>query len=169
MRDLSPLKTAPTGAGTVQQVYVTMNNWPWYLSALGAAIVWGVHYPLVDNALRRVSMVTILLLTAIPIFVLALAAHRAIGDDLVTLRSLGWRERLPIFALAATSLAGSILLYTAIGAKNATLASVIEISYPLFVAVFAWLLFRQAHWNFAVVAGGALVFAGVAIIIVNNR
>ena len=146
-----------------------MNNWPWYLSALGAAIVWGVHYPLVDNALRRVSMVTVLLLTAIPIFILALVEHRAVGDDLVTLRSLGWRDRLPILALAATSLAGSILLYIAIGAKNATLASVIEISYPLFVAIFAWVLFRQAHWNLGVAGGGLLVFAGVALIIVNNR
>lgn len=146
-----------------------MKNWPWYLSALGAAMVWGVHYPLVDNALKRVSIVTVLLLTAIPILVFALVAHRAVADDLATLRALGWRGQLPILALALTSLAGSILLYIAIGAKNATLASVIEISYPLFVAIFAWVLFRQAHWNSAVAAGGLLVFAGVTLIIVNNR
>jgi drug/metabolite transporter (DMT)-like permease len=146
-----------------------MKNWPWYLSALGAAIVWGVHYPLVDNALKRVSVVTVLLLTAIPIAIFALVAHRTVADDLATLRTLGWRGQLPILALALTSLAGSVLLYIAIGAKNATLASVIEISYPLFVAIFAWLLFRQAHWNAAVLAGGLLVFAGVTLIIVNNR
>jgi drug/metabolite transporter (DMT)-like permease len=146
-----------------------MRNWPWYLSALGAAIVWGVHYPLVDNALKRVSTITVLLLTAIPIFALALAAHRTIGEDFATLRALRWRELLPIFALALTSLAGSILLYVAISARNATLASVIEISYPLFVAIFAWVMFRQAHWNLPVVAGGLLVFAGVALIIINNR
>jgi len=38
----------------------------------------------------------------------------------------------------------------------------------VFVAVFAWLLFREIHVNPSVIVGGLLVFAGVAIIIRNN-
>jgi len=53
--------------------------------------------------------------------------------------------------------------------RNATLASLIEISYPAFVAIFAWLLFREWQLNAGVLAGAALVFAGTALIIVNSR
>jgi drug/metabolite transporter (DMT)-like permease len=59
-------------------------------------------------------------------------------------------------------------LFLSIASKNATLASLIEISYPVFVAVFAYLLFREIHVNPSVIIGGLLVFAGVAMIIWNN-
>ena len=61
-----------------------------------------------------------------------------------------------------------MLLFQAISDKNATLASLIEISYPVFVALFAWLLFRQVHLNASVLVGALLVFAGVAVIVLNN-
>jgi drug/metabolite transporter (DMT)-like permease len=53
--------------------------------------------------------------------------------------------------------------------RNATLASLIEISYPAFVAVFAWLLFREWQLNAGVLLGALLVFAGCTLIIVNSR
>lgn len=140
---------------------------PWYVTALGAAVVWGIHYPLVDHALKRMSLTGVLLLTALPILVLPLIT-RSVGADLAALRAMDWSERWPILALALTSLAGSVLLYLSISGKNATLASLIEITYPVFVALFAFLLFRQVHLNGSVLIGAALVFAGVAIIILGN-
>lgn len=41
-------------------------------------------------------------------------------------------------------------------------------AYPVFVAVFAYLLFREIHINPSVIAGALLVFAGVGVIIWNN-
>ncbi|MGA2053413.1 MAG: EamA family transporter, partial [Opitutales bacterium] len=52
----------------------------------------------------------------------------------------------------------------AIQHKNATLASLIEISYPFFVALFAWLLFRDVQLSWATALGGLLILAGIAII-----
>jgi len=141
---------------------------PWYLAALAAAIVWGVHYPLVDNALRKLSLVTVLVLTAVPLVLLAPFFHKTLAADYEVLKNLGWASSAPILALALTSLAGSVLLFLSINSKNATLASVIEISYPLFVGLFAYLLFRDMHVNTSVILGGLLVFAGVVIIILNN-
>jgi len=43
----------------------------WYVAALGTAVVWGIHYPLIDFALKRVSLMTVLLLTALPVLLLA--------------------------------------------------------------------------------------------------
>lgn len=140
---------------------------PWYITALGAAVVWGIHYPLVDHALKRVSLTGVLLLTALPILILPLVT-RSVGSDVAALRAMDWSERWPILALALTSLIGSVLLYLSISGKNATLASLIEITYPVFVALFAFLLFRQMHLSTSVLVGAGLVFAGVAVIILGN-
>lgn len=141
---------------------------PWYVAALGAALVWGVHYPLIDYALKRVSIVTVLLLTALPIVLIAPLFGRALLADMGSLRAMESGERVTVLALALTSLIGSVLLFVSIAGKNATLASLIEISYPVFVALFAYLLFRETQINTSVILGGALVFAGVVLIIWNN-
>jgi drug/metabolite transporter (DMT)-like permease len=141
---------------------------PWYVTAIGAALVWGVHYPLVDHALKKLSLVSVLLLTVLPIVVLALFFHRTLAADYAVWTTLDTGPRIRVLALALTSLLGSVLLFLSIAGKNATLASLIEISYPMFVAVFAWLLFRETHVNTSVIIGGLLVFAGVAMIIWNN-
>jgi len=120
-----------------------MNSLPWYVAALGAALAWGLHYPLIEHALKRVSLVTVLLLTALPIALLALVFHRAVAADVRTLAQMDWAARAPILALAITSLIGSVLLFLAIESRNATLASLLEITYPLFVAFFSWLVFRE--------------------------
>jgi drug/metabolite transporter (DMT)-like permease len=57
----------------------------------------------------------------------------------------------------------------AIGEKNATLASLIEISYPFFVAVFAWLFFRETQFTWPTVFGGVLILSGVAVVFFSNR
>ena len=83
--------------------------------------------------------------------------------------ALSATERWLIGAIAVTSLAGTVLLYLAVRGRNATLASLIEISYPAFVALFAWLLFREWQINAGVLAGAALVLAGTTLIILNSR
>ena len=45
-------------------------NIPWYITALGAALIWGLHYPLVDFALKRISIYSVLLLTVLPVLLL---------------------------------------------------------------------------------------------------
>jgi len=144
-------------------------QFPWYVTAIGAALVWGVHYPLVDHALKKVSLISVLLLTAIPVILTAVFFHRTIAADVAVWRAMEAMDRGMVLALALTSLAGSVLLFLSISGKNATLASLIEISYPVFVALFAWLLFREMHINASVVVGGLLVFAGVCLIIWNNQ
>ena len=56
-----------------------------------------------------------------------------------------------------------------IEAKNATVASLIEVTYPLFTAFFAWALFRQTTLNAATIIGGLFIFAGVLIVARGNR
>lgn len=141
---------------------------PWYVAAIGAAVVWGLHYPLLDFALKRLSLVSVLLLTAVPLLLIVPFYHRTLRADVAVWQALPWGERLPIAAIAFTSLAGAVLLFLSIAGKNATLAALLEITYPVFVALFAFVLFRELHVNASVLTGALLVFAGVALIIWNN-
>lgn len=141
---------------------------PWYLAALGAALVWGVHYPLVDFALKRISLISVLLISSVPIVAAALFFYRDIVADYQALQRMASGERALILAIGVTSLIASAFVFLAIRGKNATLASLIEISYPVFVALFAYVLFRQADLSVPVVIGALLAFTGIGIIIWSN-
>ena len=141
---------------------------PWYVIALAAAVMWGLHYPLVGNALKKISPLSVLLLTSIPVFLLLPFFLRTLRADYDVLRGMEWGPKLVILALSVTSLLGTLLLYVSIEKKNATLASLIEISYPVFVVFFSYLLFRHMHVNPGVILGALLVFTGVTLIILNS-
>jgi drug/metabolite transporter (DMT)-like permease len=74
-----------------------------------------------------------------------------------------------VSVIGMTSLAGAAFVYLAIGNKNATLASLIEITYPVFVALFSYLMFRHVQVNASVILGGLMVMAGAGLIIYNNQ
>lgn len=144
-------------------------NIPWYVTALAAALIWGIHYPLVDFALKRVSVYSVLMLSVLPVLLLMPVFLRGLARDLDTVRALPGVEQGMIAAIGLTSLLGAVLLYLSIAGKNATLASLIEITYPVFVAFFAYVMFRHVHVNASVIVGGLLVIAGAGLIIYNNQ
>ncbi len=144
----------------------------WLFYALGAAVLWGVNYAVSGRLLERGVSPQTLFFIDLFFGVLALAALitvtgkwqagaeevRALGPD------MGWLA----VAIMATTIAG-MLIFMSIEAKNATLSSLIEITYPLFTAFFAWVLFRQTTFNTATVIGAILIFAGVLIVARGNR
>lgn len=146
-----------------------MPNLPWYLTAIGAALVWGLHYPLVEQSLHRVSLATVLAFTTVPFVLLLPLLWDLISDDLRRLAAFSWRDRLPILLLPITTLTASLLLFLSIRGSNATLASLIEITYPFFVALFSWLLFREHELTPGVALGGVLILAGAATVILSSR
>lgn len=141
---------------------------PWYLTAIGAALVWGVHYPLIDHALKKLSLYSVLLLTVLPLLLVLPFFSQDIARDMETFRNLPGFDRVAIASIGITSVLASVLLFMSIGNKNATLASLIEISYPVFVALFTFVLFRQVHFNGSIVAGGLMIMGGAALIIAND-
>ncbi len=141
---------------------------PWYVTALSAAIIWGIHYPLIDFAMKRLSVYSVLLISVIPIVLAIPLFTRQLGQDVEVFRMLPVNEQWMIAAIGATSTLGAVLLYLSINSKNATLASLIEITYPLFVVIFAYLFFRQLHLTPSVIIGGLMIMAGAGLIIYHN-
>jgi drug/metabolite transporter (DMT)-like permease len=64
---------------------------------------------------------------------------------------------------------GEVMVYLAISGKNATLASLIEMTYPLFVVIFAYVFYKQMHVTASVFIGGLMVLVGSGLIIYNNK
>ena len=142
---------------------------PWYLAAIGAAIIWGMHYPLIDFAMKRLSIYSVLLISVLPVFFLMPMFLRDLARDVEAFRLLPTNEQWLVAAIGLTSTLGAVLLYLSVNSKNATLASLIEITYPLFVVLFAYLMFRQVHVNTSVILGGLMILVGAGLIIYNNQ
>lgn len=137
----------------------------WYTSALLGALIWGVHYPLVDKALDKISLTTVLLLTTIPMIISAPFFYKNLVQDLGVFVKLDMLDRIQILSIMVTSISATVFVFMAISAKNATLASLIEISYPVFVALFSMLILRENHITPVIATGAFLIFAGVGLII----
>ena len=144
----------------------------WFVYAMSAAVIWGVSYAASGRAIERgVSPVTFFFLYSVAgtaLGLVSLAATRRLAAVPSEIRGLG-ADWVWLAIAVVTSAIGSLLIYLAIGKKNATVASLIEISYPFFVALFAWLFFRQAQAGVPTIIGGVLVLAGVAIIFVTTK
>lgn len=141
---------------------------PWYIPALGAALIWGVHYPLVDFAIKRVSLFSLLVLGVLPVLLLLPFYFHDVLDDVKMMKTLPFNEQSTILVISLTGFLGAVLLYMSISSKNATLASLVEITYPIFVVFFSYVLFKQLHINASVLFGGLMILIGAGLIIYNN-
>src|SRR4030065_517948 len=95
---------------------------PWYVPAIAAAVVWGLHYPLIEHALRRVSLPTVVLLSALPMALVALAFPARLAADWRALAVLPVGERWLIGLIVGTGVAGTGVLYRGVRGPDVTLA-----------------------------------------------
>ena len=138
----------------------------WIVFALFASLFWGLNYVLAERIFSyKISPLT---LVGIEMFIggaafLAISAFHRLGSELTAISADRTLVLLLIAALIST-VTGNLLIATSIQSKNATLAGLIEISYPLFIAAFSYLLFGINYISIGVACGGALIFGGVVVI-----
>lgn len=144
----------------------------WLIYSLAAAVIWGVSYAASGRAIERgMSPLSFFFLYTFAGAIAggsALAVTGRFGSMTAEIRGLG-SDWIWLLIAVITSAAGALLIYMAIGEKNATLASLIEISYPFFVALFAWLFFRDIQITPATVFGGILILSGVFVVFLANQ
>jgi drug/metabolite transporter (DMT)-like permease len=144
----------------------------WIVYALAAAIIWGISYAASGRVIER-GMTPLVFFFLYTLFG-ALSAATALvltgkAETLFSeLRALG-ADWVWLVVAVVSSAAGALLIYIAIGEKNATLASLIEISYPFFVAIFAWLFFRDTQFSWPTLLGGLLILGGVGVVFLGER
>lgn len=139
----------------------------WILYAVAASICWGMSYAASGPLLKKgVNPLVFFFGYSLFGFLAALIALLTSGR-LVSAFAIASLPRgdlcLFLFSIGGSAL-GAYLTYAAMSAKNPTLTALIEISYPLFVVIFAWVFFREMQLNTVTMCGGLLVLAGVLVI-----
>jgi drug/metabolite transporter (DMT)-like permease len=143
----------------------------WALFALSAAIFWGLAYTMsgqvVKSGISTPFILGFVAAVTLPVYVTALIKTESFRPSLEIV--MNNKILLLFLGVQAISLMmGQYLIYAAIAQKNVTYAAVLEISYPIFVCLFTWVLFRdlQMSWNIAV--GGLMIFAGSALVFLKS-
>lgn len=143
----------------------------WIFFAVGASIFWGLSYILQEQVYKKISVYTSLAIISAIMLLLMIIGMTLSGrfkSDLIAIassRQLLWLVMLGVI----TSIIAEIFIALSISTKNATLAGLIEISYPIFIALFAYVLFKENQLNLPTAIGGALIFSGVFLIYFFNK
>ncbi len=142
----------------------------WLLLAVGASIFWGLSYVLSEEIYKKISVFTLLSITSLFVFILTLIIAYLTGNlkpDIIEITS---SKRLMWYIVGGiiTLLIAELFIGFSIISKNATLAGLIEISYPIFIALFSYFLFKSSI-STPTIIGGIIVFLGIFIIYYFNH
>ena len=148
-----------------------MSTLPWWAYSIIAAVVWGLHFNLVARIMKILpndvyAPLTLFFVTAVSIFLLLPLMHQKIFANITLLWNAGNSIRLSVLVLIFTTIIAANLLYIAMQlSPNPTVASLLDITYPLFIALIAWLLFRENHLDWSVLLGGGMILGGAMLIV----
>lgn len=136
----------------------------WLWLALGASVLWGLAYALSENLMKQAIHPSLILLTYTVLGTVGygLYMYLFVPSPLAPLQQTGWSNLLMI---ALLYMVANLMVFTSISlVGSATLASLIEISYPLFTALFVWILYKQNSLNGYTLLGALLMLVGVWLI-----
>jgi len=138
----------------------------WWGYALLSAACWGIQYVLMETLFRRVDFAAAFSFLSLVNGILVAAVLWILYP-----RQNWWRLG------ESWSVIGLVLLYLIFGTgaylfnalaihqKNATLASLLEISYPLFIILFTALFFREIHLDLVGMIGAMLILLGCVLVV----
>ena len=141
-------------------------NYSGYVLAVLASVLWGLTYCLDERVLASLSVFKLYFLHCLCGVLVSAAIMLAQGDSPGSLLRFDTKSAsLPLVGLTlVTATAAALSILGSIQLLGAGKSAVLEISYPLFVALFSVLLF-QGHLSLPVVLGGGFIVIGAAIIV----
>lgn len=132
--------------------------------ALGAAITWGLVYTIDQRILKDVAPSTILFIQAI-VSVVALFIYQLFHRADWKSFTAAPKQAIGLLVLTAVlTLGANTMILVSIKHLNAATASLLEITYPLFVILFSLIMFRS-HFSLMYLLGAALIMIGAGIIV----
>ncbi len=143
----------------------------WVLYALFSAMIWGANYLFYEKILHRISVTSLYIIDfsiSILVFIVFSYLNGSFSKDITTIQTSKHLQLL-IVASIITSILANLLIALAIQSKNASLAGIIEITYPVFIIILAWILFKENNLSLSVGIGGGLIFIGIAVIYYFNK
>ena len=137
--------------------------WFWY--AIIASLLWGVGYVANQYLLRSFSSSEILFLESILIIILLLPLlHFTNGISTTFAKLANIKLFLILLGSGLIYISAASLILKSISASNASIAAIIEASYPIFTMLFAYLILGEVQFTLTSLIGCALVLAGLVVI-----
>lgn len=135
-----------------------------YFYAVISAILWGLIYTIHQKILTKTSPQLFLVINSIMYLMVVTPFLKS--NEVFSLTTDKFNAGL-IICTSILSILGSYSILKAIQYLDASRASIIEISYPMFVMLFSWIAYRQ-QLGWKTLIGGLLVFMGSAIVVLGN-
>lgn len=137
----------------------------YFLPFLGA-MLYGFNYAILGSILKSMSIATFMFYNLI---VSTFFTAAIIWFDRANLNTTQLASEPKTIALLVAGMAAAwcawLITTMVIKHVNPTYAAIGEIAYPVFVPLFAWLMFRDKQWDTPTIIGGTLVFLGLFIIV----
>jgi drug/metabolite transporter (DMT)-like permease len=143
----------------------------WIYYALGASFFWGLGYVLSEKLLKEgLTPAFLMFIAAFITFPIYLALTAYMGDLKAGSSKLfsDWRLFSLTILMSLTIVGGNYLILMSVNEKNATLSALIEITYPIFTFILAWLILKEVQLNSGSLIGALLIFAGVTMIYIKS-
>ncbi len=137
-----------------------------YVLAFVAAVLWGLTYCLDERVLESLSIPKLYFLHSLCGVLVSAGILLSQGNSVGSLFHLDpAKSSLVLVAVTlVTATAAAFAILGSIQLLGAGTSAVLEISYPLFVALFSVLLFK-GQLEMPVIIGGVFIFIGSAIIV----
>lgn len=143
----------------------------WIFFAVAASVLWGLVYAVNEKVYNYIRVMPYLAISFLVAGVVMTGISMMSGEFFKDMSAIISSQKL--FVLVVGGIILLILAEICIGysimGKSATIAGLIEISYPIFIVIFSYVLFKENHMSYATALGGALVFAGISVIYAFNR
>ena len=142
----------------------------WILFALGASVFWGLTYVFNEEVYKKISVLTYLGVASLVVSIVMITTAYFAGTLKPDIETISSSKRLLGFVAGGifTLLIAELFIGFSIVTKNATLSGLVEISYPIFIALFSYFLFRN-HVTIQTIIGGVIIFSGIFVIYYFNH
>lgn len=137
----------------------------WVLTAFGAAALWGLNYLAMEQTLKTMQTAQLILLTygatlLFASFFIVVGLPESIALEAKLARtSPAW-----LATAVLTHGLAVICIVSSIKKASSHLAAIVEVSYPVFTVLFAFLLLGRTDIGLDYFIGGAMIMAGVVVI-----
>ncbi len=139
------------------------------LFPLIAAMLYGFAYAMAGRIFDVVNVPTYIAVWGAAKVLVFVAFGAAVGEPVNIKPLLENKQVLLLACLAITALClGSICTNYAIKFISPTYAAIVEISYPLFIPIFAYFILAERQLDWSIAVGGALILAGTAVVILGR-
>jgi drug/metabolite transporter (DMT)-like permease len=138
----------------------------WIIYALLAAILWGGTYVMYEVLLKNLSASAILFFSSLGatfVFLCWMVFDGSFGKDWQLIKKGGAETGL-LAGITLMAVLANFAFLASMRLKNATLSGLVEITYPLFTALFAWVFLKDAQLSMGTFLGALLIMAGVICI-----